>query len=435
MTHTNTAALRVLNEHYFRSYPDEAARRLDRLTGLDAAGPLQRLPIDVVVPVWERLPGDATERLLPHLPEDTLRELFARANPLRSVELLNRLDEATRIHYLSALDPTTAQTLRSIMSYPEDSAGHLMDPRVVPLHGDMTVRDALKRLRVARGHLSRYAFVVDDQNQLTQRVELAELALAEGHQRITELARPVPTLVRVTTPRDEVIATLEQHRLMDLPVVDVHGRLLGIVHHDSIWDALEEETSGDIQARFGASRVERALSKPLFAVRKRQAWLQINLVTAFIAASVVGIFESTIAQFTALAVLLPVVAGQSGNAGAQALAVTMRGLALREITTSHLFQVAAKEVQAGFLNGLAIALTTAIAVFAWSGSFGLSLEIVIAMVASMVAAGFAGATIPMVLVKLGQDPAQSSSIILTTITDVVGFLSFLGTATLLMALL
>ena len=164
-------------------------------------------------------------------------------------------------------------------------------------------------------------------------------------------------------------------------------------------------------------------------------WLSINLLTAFLAASVVGLFESTIAQFTALAVLLPVVAGQSGNTGAQALAVTMRGLALREIGTSQWVRVARKEVGAGFINGIAIAVLTALGVLVWSASLGLALVIGISMVIAMVAAGFSGVIIPVVLSSLGQDPAQSSSIILTTVTDVVGFFAFLGIATLLSSML
>jgi magnesium transporter len=185
----------------------------------------------------------------------------------------------------------------------------------------------------------------------------------------------------------------------------------------------------------GASRDERALSPALFAVKKRLPWLQINLLTAFMAAAVVGLFESTIARFTALAVLLPVVAGQSGNAGAQALAVTMRGLALREISLRHWLKVTVKEVQTGFVNGIAVAITCGIGVFFWSGSVGLVLVIAVSMVLAMVAAGFAGALVPIMLTRLGQDPAQSSSIILTTVTDVAGFFSFLGIATMLAGIL
>jgi magnesium transporter len=185
----------------------------------------------------------------------------------------------------------------------------------------------------------------------------------------------------------------------------------------------------------GASKEERALSRVGFAVRKRLPWLQVNLATAFLAAAVVGIFEETIARFTALAVLLPVVAGQSGNTGAQALAVTMRGLALREVRPRHWPRLTLKEVNVAFINGLAVALTTAVGVYVWSRSLGLALVIGTSMVISMVVAGLSGASIPVVLIKLGQDPAQASSIILTTATDVVGFLSFLGIATLLAGIL
>ena len=185
----------------------------------------------------------------------------------------------------------------------------------------------------------------------------------------------------------------------------------------------------------GASEQERALSSPFFAMRKRLPWLQINLLTAFLAAAVVGLFEETIARVTALAVLLPVVAGQSGNAGAQALAVTMRGLTLREVRTRHWLLVIVKEVLTGAGNGVAVALTTSAAVYVWSGSVGLALVIGIAMIISMVLAGLAGAGIPMLLTALRQDPAQSSSIILTTVTDVAGFMSFLGIATLLAGML
>jgi magnesium transporter len=165
-----------------------------------------------------------------------------------------------------------------------------------------------------------------------------------------------------------------------------------------------------------------------FAVRKRLPWLQINLATAFLAASVVGLFEETIARFTALAVLLPVVAGQSGNTGAQSLAVTMRGLTLHEIGLRQWARVLAKESTVGLMNGVAVALVTMAGVYVWSGNPGLAMVIGLAMVLSMTIAGVAGASVPLVLSAVGQDPAQSSSIVLTTVTDVMGFFSFLALA-------
>jgi magnesium transporter len=204
-----------------------------------------------------------------------------------------------------------------------------------------------------------------------------------------------------------------------------------VVRSASLFQAAEDQASVDIQTMVGASADERALSSPGFAVKKRLPWLHINLLTAFLAAAVVGLFESVIAQFTALAILLPVVAGQSGNAGSQALAVTMRGLALKEVSVLHWRRVLSKEFWVGLIDGVALAVTCGLGVFVWSQSAGLALVIGIAMICSMVAAGISGALVPMLLIRAGQDPATASSIILTTVTDVAGFLSFLGTASLL----
>lgn len=190
-----------------------------------------------------------------------------------------------------------------------------------------------------------------------------------------------------------------------------------------------------LQTMVGVGKEERALSTIPFSVRQRLPWLQINLATAFFAAAVVGLFEDTIAKYTALAVLLPVVAGQSGNSGMQALAVTMRGLALREIRINAWPRLIVKEAGVGILNGLAVGATTMLGVFFWSRSLGLTLIIGVAMVMSMIIASICGAMVPIVLKALGQDPATSSSIVLTTFTDTGGFLSFLGLATLLSSLL
>jgi magnesium transporter len=241
--------------------------------------------------------------------------------------------------------------------------------------------------------------------------------------------------VQATASREEVVETMGQNKLSSLPVVDFEGRLLGVIRHGALVAAAQEEASVDIQTMVGASKEERALSPVSFAVRKRLPWLQINLATAFLAAAVVGLFENTIAKFTALAVLLPVVAGQSGNTGAQALAVTMRGLALREVRLRHWLPVAFKELRVAALNGIAVAVVTCLGVYAWSRSAGLTIVIGVAMVMSMVMAGVAGAAIPMVLSAMGQDPAQSSSIVLTTVTDIAGFFSFLGLATLFASML
>jgi magnesium transporter len=323
-----------------------------------------------------------------------------------------------------------ARELRGLLDYAEDSAGRLMDPRISPLRTGMTVAAALERLRQIRRTGLRELFVVDDEGRLAGRVEMQDLALAARELPLSDITRPVVAFVNDLDPREDVVEQLQSHPITALPVVNVSGRFIGVIRQAALVAAVEEETSLDIQTMVGASPDERALSPPLFAVRKRLPWLQINLLTAFLAAAVVGLFEGIISQVTALAVLLPVVAGQSGNAGAQALAVTMRGLVLREVSLRHWPAVVGKEALTGLVNGVAVAATTGLGVYAWSRSWALVAVIVLAMVVSMLAAGLAGALVPMLLRRFGQDPATASSIILTTVTDVVGFFSFLGIATL-----
>ncbi|MDX1453507.1 MAG: magnesium transporter, partial [Oleiphilaceae bacterium] len=266
-------------------------------------------------------------------------------------------------------------------------------------------------------------------------IELAQLVLADNRMRLSKLAQPIRVATSALDPKDEVVEMFEHQRLTALPVLDANNRVIGVIRNEDIFQDTKEELTSDMASMVGASKDEKALSSSWFAVKKRMPWLQINLLTAFLAAAVVGAFEDLIAQFTALAILLPVAAGQSGNAGAQALAVTMRGLTLREITTRHWLQVFRKESAVGFMNGIAVAITCAIGVWWWSGSSGLALVMILAMISSLTIACGAGALVPVALKKLGLDPAQSSSIVLTTITDIAGFMSFLGIALLLSGML
>jgi magnesium transporter len=236
-------------------------------------------------------------------------------------------------------------------------------------------------------------------------------------------------------PRDEVVALIQQRRFIALPVVDSEGYLLGVVKPNEILEALQEEAFADLQKMVGAGEDEKALSPVSVVVRKRLPWLYVNLGTAFVAAAVVGLFESTIERVTALAVLLPVVAGQGGNTGAQSLAVVMRGIALRELVPGTTRRLLMKETFGALINGTAVAVGTGAAVWLWDGRLGLALVITLAMIVNMGAAGLSGAALPLVLRALGKDPAQSASIFLTTVTDVVGFAAFLGFAVLFMPLL
>jgi magnesium transporter len=423
-------AVHVLQRDLIENHPVDAVQLLERLPPAEVAEALSRHPISVTTPVWERLSPDIGMRAIDALPGEQAAEVLHHMDPSRAAALLFMRDPEVREDYLGRLPGPVAAELRAILAYPADSAGALMDPRLLLLRPDTTVREALARIRALRRRGMRMLFVVDADNHLEGQVDIQDIATATAATRLEEILRPVQAVVNAVASREEVVDILERYRLTDLPVLDAEARLIGVVRYRNLVAAAEDEATVAMQTMVGVSKDERALSKVSFAVRKRLPWLHINLATAFLAAAVVGLFESTIAKYTALAVLLPVVAGQSGNTGAQALAVTMRGLALREIRARQWPRVVFKEMSAGFWNGVAIAVTTSLGVWIWSGSTGLAGVIGVSMILSMVIAGIFGAAIPLVLTSIGQDPAQSSSIVLTTVTDIAGFFSFLGIATL-----
>ena len=430
-----SVALNRLVRTYLQAHPAEVARQLETASVAEAGDLIQSESAERATEILRRLtPATATE-ILAHIDATKASRLLARLDTNRAAALLAAIDARLREDRLALLDSAKADELRELMAYPPNSAGNLMDPQVTTFRRDATVRDVRRRLRSLQRRRLQDVFLVDDDDRLLGTVALEDVFLAAPGDLLEQLAQADAPRITAFAPRDQVIETLENRRARSLPVVDFDNRILGVLRQKELIEAAKQATASDLVTMVGAGRDERALSPPLFAVRKRLPWLEINLVTAFLAASVVGMFESTIARNTALAILLPVVAGQSGNTGAQALAVTMRGLALREVRLHHWLQITIKEVTVGALNGVAVAITTALVVMLWSRSLGLGLVIALSMVASMTAAGMAGAIIPMVLTRLGQDPAQSSSIILTTVTDVVGFMSFLGIATLLSSML
>ena len=424
-----------LQREFFSRYPLASIGPLEQMETADQLAIFERQPFTAMRPVWNRLSPDIARRLLRALPEPVVSETVRGLDPTRVANLLAGFEDHERERLLRLAGERIAREVREAMLYPPDCAGALMDTRARLFRERSTVAEVLARLRKDRRPGRSGFFVVDSDNHLLGWVEMQDLALAGPDDLVGDLVRPVEAVVQPMATREEVGEKLEEHRLSDLAVIDLDGRLVGVIRHATMVESEKARASVGIQTMVGVSKDERATSSVGFAVRKRLPWLQINLVTAFVAAAVVGLFESTIAQFTALAVLLPVVAGQSGNTGAQALAVTMRGLALREIRSAQWPRVVFKETNVGLWNGVVVALTTSVGVLIWSGSWGLGLIIATSMVLSMIIAGIAGAAIPIALTVLGQDPAQSSSIVLTTVTDVTGFFSFLGIATLMAGLI
>lgn len=430
-----TLIIEALNRRYLVDHPMLAATRLETLSPEDAAEILQAHPVDLLLPVWSRLVPGVAAMLLVRMPDSAVTAILSNLPPAAAIRVTSQLKSEELSRILDILPDNISKEIQTLMAHPADTAGRLMDPKAQSFREKSTVGQALTLMREAGQGIGTELFLVDDEGRLTARALLQDVAIADSRMKLSRLSKPLTATVQPITPQQEVAELFESREVANLPVTDLDGRLVGVIPETALLHAAQQDATADMQTMVGASRDERALSSPFFAVRKRMPWLQINLLTAFMAAAVVGFFESTIAQFTALAVLLPVVAGQSGNAGAQALAVTMRGLALREITARQWMAVTFKEGQVGLYNGVAIAITCSLGVYFWSGSYGLVLVISSSMILAMIAAGFAGAIVPIMLVRLGQDPAQSSSIVLTTVTDIAGFTAFLGIATLLSGLL
>ncbi len=436
MTQTNALmpTAERLTQAFLLDYPQKATQQFTAMAAADAAQLLQRFPTHVLTHLWPYFPAGATDGLLIHFDTTRLLALISALSTPTAVALLSRLPEERQTQLLQELSinqPAMAAEFEELLQYPDGSAGRLMNTRVHALPAHISVDEALRQLKVRGIKQLDTLYILDGQQRLIGKVDSSSLVLADRQSKLAALMVPLSITLNTLDPKSLIVEYLEGYKINAIPVLDAHEQLLGIIRAADMYQSTKEDLVTDIQTMVGAGKEEKALSSPWFAVKKRLPWLQINLLTAFAAASVVGSFESLIAQFTALAILLPVAAGQSGNAGAQALAVTMRGLTLREITTRQWLQVMLKETSTGLMNGLAVALTCALGVWLWSQSVGLALVMALAMTLSLVIACSAGAVVPIELKKLGQDPAQSSSIVLTTVTDIAGFVSFLGTATLM----
>ncbi len=432
---STTEASQALTAEFIRLHPDRVAQFLEERQAGETAQLIESVAPASAGSLLERLSPRVAATVLAELGDESSRQALRAMVPTKASPILAALDGDTRERKLALLDPRLADHFRELLTYPADSAGALMDPRITAFSEDLTVDEALRRMRSFKEKELGAIYLMHEDGKLAGAVPLGELVTAQPETKLKDIVRGVPAAVSVMATREEIVESLASLRLATFPVVDLNNRLVGVIRYRALLAAAEAEASTDIQRMVGVSKDETALSRVAFAVRQRLPWLEINLATAFLAASVVGLFQGTIERYSALAVLLPVVAGQSGNSGMQALAVTMRGLVLREVSLRDWPRLIAKEARVGLLNGLAVAAVTMLGVLFWSHSPGLTMVIGTAMVLAMIVAGISGASVPLVLKAFGQDPAQSSSIVLTTFTDCGGFLSFLGLATLFSSLL
>jgi magnesium transporter len=438
-------------DHLKRVLAALEAGETDRIRGIlallhpaDVATLLEGLAPDQRATVWAEVDPEIVGEVLIELPEEVRtglvalmddRAVVAAARQLDTddiADLLPDLSDEVIAEILFALDKQDRQRLDAVLSYPEDSAGGLMNVDTVTVRENITLEVVLRYLR-RRGELPEHTtslYVVDRADRLVGALPVTQLLTSPTARRVSQIMeREVVKLPAQISDR-EVAEAFQRFDLVAAPVVDEQGRLLGRITVDDVVDVIREQADRQVMAQAGLSEEEDLFAPVVRTSRKRALWLGINLLTAFAAAAVVALFEGTIAKVAVLAVMMPIVAGMGGNAGTQTLTVVVRGLALGIISESNARQVFFKELMVGALNGMLWAVTVAVFTFPWHQSYLVGLALALAMVINLVFAAVSGVLIPVLARRFGVDPAVASGVILTTVTDVVGFFAFLGLATL-----
>ena len=445
--HDKTARqLRLLSDALDSGRLGPVRRLVNTLAPAEIGNLLESLPPDRRMVVWGLVDPEDDGEVLVHVGDEVRESLLADMDPDEIVaavedldiddlaDLVEDLPEAVIDEVLKSMDRENRERLEQVLSYEEDTAGRLMNPDVVTVRADTTVDVVLRYLRL-RGELPEHTdhlYVVNRRHQLMGWVALQALVTCEPNSPINRLIDDELTAIHVNESAETVARQFSDHDWVSAPVVDDGNVLLGRITIDDVVDIIREQAAHQALGAAGLDEDEDMFSPVLRSVRGRLVWLTINLGTAFLAASVVGRFENTIEQLVALAVLMPIVAGMGGNAGTQVLALMVRGLALGQIAASNASVLLWKEVRVATLNGLVLGTVLALIVWAWFGDWQLSLVIASALTLNLLFAASAGVLVPLGLKRAGFDPALASGIFLTTVTDVMGFFTFLGLATVIL---
>ena len=396
--------------------------------------------------VWGLVDPEDDGEVLVHVGDEVREGLIADMDPDELVaavedldiddlaDLVEDLPDTVIDEVLKSMDRENRERLEQVLSYAEDSAGRLMNPDVVTVRADTTVDVVLRYLRL-RGELPEHTdhiYVVSKRHQYLGRIALQALLTHEAGTPINQLLDDEQPAIGVEETSDEVARQFSDHDWISAPVVDDNNILLGRITIDDVVDIIRDQAEHQALSAAGLDEDEDLFSPVHRAFRNRLIWLGVNLCTAFLAASVVDRFSGSIEQLAALAVLMPIVAGMGGNAGTQVLALMIRGLALGQIGASNVPTLVWKEVRVALINGLALGAVLGLVVLAWFRNPALAAVIASALTINLCFAALGGVFVPVTLKRLGFDPALAGGVILTTITDVMGFLTFLGLATLVL---
>jgi len=345
--------------------------------------------------------------------------------------LIDYLPDELSTAVLDLMRPRESGVVENLLEYDEKTAGRIMNPTVFALSEDLTVGEAITELQNHRDiEMVFYLYVVDERRHLVGVTSLRRLLLVSPETPLKRIMVADLISARVDMDQEEVARQVAAYNLLAIPVVDEENKLVGIITVDDVIDVIKDEATEDIYRLAGVSGDERAFTPAMESLRKRLPWLGVNLVTAFLAAGVVALFEGTIDALPVLAIFMPIVAGMGGNAGTQTLTVVVRGIALGELTWGNARKALLKEIVVGVGNGVFLGLAAALVVWATRGNATLGIILGLAMIVNLFVAAAAGTLIPLGLRAANVDPALASSVFITTMTDVFGFFSFLGLASL-----
>ncbi|RZK48080.1 MAG: magnesium transporter [Pedobacter sp.] len=371
------------------------------------------------------------ETLLLQLTPDKRTEIFEELDYDDATDIISLMDEEEQKDILDELNEDDASSIRNLLQYDEESAGGLMNTQFISINIDLTKKEAIPEIIRQSEEIEEFytVFAVDEESKFKGIVSLKSILKAKSSQKIADLVKEDAVYVFAQTDQEEVAKLISQYNLTSIPVLDSDMRLLGRVTFDDVIDVLEEENTEDILRISGVSEDEELGGNWKEAVKSRLPWLILNLGTAFLASSVVRHFKGTLEDISILSAYMTIIAGMGGNAATQALAVTVRRISLNDLTDSQAYRTVLKEVTVGLINGA----VTGLIIFVFANYFDanpmLGLVVFLAMTFNMLIAGITGAGIPLLLKRIGIDPAIASSIIITTFTDVFGFLFLLGIAT------
>ena len=422
---------------------NQALTQLSTLHPADQAELIARLDAPLWAPLLPRIPREALAQILAYLSEEPRRRVVAELAPDLLGPVLDQVDRDVAVDILHELPPErapavlanmrSAAELAPLLPHTDESAGGRMTSDFVALDQGWTVDQALSYLRRTRPTAEQvfYLYVVDEERRLEGVVSLRHLVVAAPEERIGGLMTPEVVSAHTTDDQEVVARRIQRYHFVALPVVDDERRLVGVVSVDDLMDVVEEEATEDMYRMVGLAEDESVLRPVACSAAPRLGWLLVSLLSMFLAAAMVNAFEGTIERVAALAVFMPVIAGLAGNAGVQTITLVVRSLALGQVRLRDAHRLLRRELALAVANGIIIGLLVGVLAFAWKGNVALGVVAGLAMLLNIPTAVTAGVLVPLTLRALRLDPALASGVLVTTLTDVLGFFFFLGLATLL----